>query len=97
MVMPRSLSGLQYEAAPVGITVALLLPEKPQQVWLSCAPSVTRKTKGLVLVDELPSPTFLRRLFILGNAFSKWVPPEPRFVMFGVAPVSSRVARFAAA
>ena len=29
--MPRFFSGVQYDDAPVGITVALLLPLKPQQ------------------------------------------------------------------
>ena len=41
------------------------------------------------MVGELPSPTVLMSVFMLGNAFSKCVPPEPR-PTFGVLPVSSQ-------
>ena len=63
MMMPRFLSGRAVLGQVlVGISVvAWLLPDQlPQGTPLicgSCAPSVTRKTKGSVLVGELPSPT----------------------------------------
>src|ERR1700694_5640616 len=98
MTIPRSLSGLQYEfpVLAAGITVAPLFPAQPplHWVWKFWAPSVTRKTKGCVLVEEVPPPPLVIRLFMLENAFSKCVPPDPRFELL---PVSSSVARLAAA
>src|SRR3984957_7898940 len=99
--MPRLLSAWQGDDVPEAITVALLLPLKLQQVCKFCAPAVRRKTKGFVLVDELPSPTAPPPsggtiAFICGNAFSKCVPPEPR-ERSGLFPVSSSWARFCAA
>src|SRR5882672_9124412 len=96
MMMPRSLSGLQSVVAFK--VVAWLLPDQPPPlitlVWGSSAPSVIRKTYGSVLFEALPSPTLVISVLIVGNAFSKWVPPEPRLAL---VLVSSCEARFAAA
>src|ERR1700733_9003798 len=79
-------------------TVAWLLPDQPPLgtplVCGSCAPSVTRKTKGCVLVEALPLPTLPMVVFIELSATSICVPPEPKFEFILV---SSSVARFAAA
>src|ERR1700730_15903392 len=96
MVMPRSLSGLQ--TAIGSIVVAWLLPDQlplgTPLTWLSCAPSGTMKTEGFVLFEALPAPTLVIRVFMLLNALSICVPPEPRvaFVL-----VSSSEARLEAA
>ena len=52
------------------------------------------KMYGSALDEPAPVPTLVIALFMLESAFSKWVPPEPRFES---APVSSRLARLAAA
>ena len=100
-MMPRFLSVWQafgkLTAASFN-TVAWLVPDQPPLgtplVCGSCAPSVTRKTKGCVLVEELPLPTLAMVEFIVLSATSICVPPEPRFEF---VLVSSSVARFAAA
>src|ERR1700736_5526337 len=97
-MIPRSLRGLQGDETPLAITVAWLLPDQlppgTPLTWGSCAPSVTRKTKGCVLLVELPLPTLLMSVFRSENAVSICVPPEPRLEF---ALVSSCEARFAAA
>src|ERR1700687_5467920 len=69
MMIPRLL--MVWHCCVGSMTVAWLLPAQPPLwlsalVWGSCAPSVTRKTKGCVLVAELPSPTVLIRPFSVG-------------------------------
>ena len=96
MVMPRSLSGLQ--TATGSIVVAWLLPDQEPLgtplTWLSCAPSVTRKTYGFVLFEAVPLPTLVIRVLMLPSALSICVPPEPRLESMLV---SSSEARLAAA
>src|SRR5580693_1714434 len=105
MMIPRFFSVWQalgkLTSEPLFSTVAWLDPFQPWPfivfstlVCGSCAPSVTRKTKGCVLVDELPLPTLVMVVFIELSAASTCVPPEPRFPF---VLVSSSVARFAAA
>src|SRR5580692_12479879 len=101
-MMPRFLRAAQEGIGLVvpwlSIVVAWLLPDQlplgTPLVCGSCAPSVTRKTKGCVLVEALPLPTLVMVVFIELSATSICVPPEPRFEFILV---SSSVARFAAA
>src|ERR1700726_685513 len=101
-MMPRFLRAAQEgigEVAPwLSSVVAWLLPDQlplgTPLICGSCAPSVTRKTYGTVLLKALPSPTLVISVLMLASAVTICVPPEPRFEFILV---SSSWARLAAA